>query len=235
VYEPTFPYLDTETFTYAFASVRGYGASREIPGEYTIEEVARDVLALADELGWQRFCVVGHSMGGMMAQKVACLAPERVTAWVGITPVPACGYPFDEATEQFFRGAKDQLTIRQQLLDNTTGNRLTQQFSKTLAQRSFEVTTPEVFDAYLTAWSQTDFTAEITGLETQAQVLVGQYDPAITEALITQTLMEWLPNIQLSVIENAGHYPTLEAPVATVTAMEAFLKAHALQPAEALA
>nr|WP_255347257.1 alpha/beta fold hydrolase [Serratia sp. FS14] len=58
------PYLDVASFTYVFADFRGYGASRELTGAYTTDEMVGDVVALADALGWRRFDVVGHSMGG---------------------------------------------------------------------------------------------------------------------------------------------------------------------------
>jgi len=40
-------YLDTDAFTYAFADLRGYGRSREIPGKYTVDEVGADTIDLA--------------------------------------------------------------------------------------------------------------------------------------------------------------------------------------------
>ncbi|MDP3085608.1 MAG: alpha/beta fold hydrolase, partial [Rubrivivax sp.] len=67
VWAPTFALLDGERFEYVFMDYRGYGASRTVPGAYTMDEIAADALALADQLGWQRFSVVGHSMGGMAA------------------------------------------------------------------------------------------------------------------------------------------------------------------------
>src|SRR5690606_29151668 len=39
---------------------------------------AQDLLALADQLGWARFSLVGHSMGGMIAQEMALRAPDRI-------------------------------------------------------------------------------------------------------------------------------------------------------------
>lgn len=54
-FQPLFHCLDVETFTYAFIDYRGYGKSRAIAGEYTIQEIAADALALADHLGWERF------------------------------------------------------------------------------------------------------------------------------------------------------------------------------------
>lgn len=57
---------------------RGSGFSDHPPGPYTIDRMARDVLVVADAAGWDTFGVCGHSMGGMIAQHVALLAPQRV-------------------------------------------------------------------------------------------------------------------------------------------------------------
>jgi 3-oxoadipate enol-lactonase/4-carboxymuconolactone decarboxylase len=51
---------------------RGHGASDVPPGDYTLDRLGRDVLALAD----------GLSLGGMTAQWLGANAPERVTALV---------------------------------------------------------------------------------------------------------------------------------------------------------
>src|SRR5664279_5173362 len=93
VYMPLFDALDPERYTYAFFDIRGYGKSRDISGDYTIAEVAADTIALTDKLGWKEFHVIGHSMGGKAAQKVAMDAPGRVKSVIGITPVPAIALP----------------------------------------------------------------------------------------------------------------------------------------------
>src|SRR5205807_9866641 len=67
VFTPIFDCLDTNSCTYAFIDIRGYGNSRHLSGSYTIGEVAADAIALADQLGWREFHVVGHSMGGKAA------------------------------------------------------------------------------------------------------------------------------------------------------------------------
>src|SRR5207237_464893 len=78
VFAPMLDALDAVSHTYAFLDIRGYGNSRQIAGEFTIGEVAADAIALADQLGWHEFHVVGHSMGGKAAQKVAMDAGARV-------------------------------------------------------------------------------------------------------------------------------------------------------------
>ena len=63
---------------------RGHGDSDDPAGEdaYTIEILAADALVLADELGWDRFVLLGHSMGGMVAQVIALDAPDRLEGLV---------------------------------------------------------------------------------------------------------------------------------------------------------
>ncbi|HUI57222.1 MAG TPA: 3-oxoadipate enol-lactonase [Bryobacteraceae bacterium] len=58
---------------------RGHGASDATRGDYTIELLARDALAIADGLGIERFAFCGLSLGGMIAQWLAAFAPDRLT------------------------------------------------------------------------------------------------------------------------------------------------------------
>ncbi|ANZ14283.1 Alpha/beta hydrolase family [Streptomyces noursei ATCC 11455] len=61
---PIVPDLDRDAFQYALVDLRGYGAAKGRPGVYATAEGAVDVLAPADRLGWDRFSVISHSMGG---------------------------------------------------------------------------------------------------------------------------------------------------------------------------
>jgi 3-oxoadipate enol-lactonase len=64
------------------ADTRGHGATDKPDGPYDMEMFARDYAALADALGLKRVCVIGLSQGGMVAQKLALLRPELVSALV---------------------------------------------------------------------------------------------------------------------------------------------------------
>ena len=61
---------------------RGHGASEVTSGEYRIDQLAGDALALADSLGIERFAFCGLSLGGMIGQWLAANAPDRLTAVV---------------------------------------------------------------------------------------------------------------------------------------------------------
>lgn len=61
---------------------RGHGASAAPAGEYTLDDLGGDVLALADALGIERFAFCGLSLGGMVGQWLALHAPDRLTRLV---------------------------------------------------------------------------------------------------------------------------------------------------------
>jgi pimeloyl-ACP methyl ester carboxylesterase len=57
---------------------RGIGKSASCRGPITLEAMADDTRALMDAVGWKSAHVIGHSMGGVIAQQLALDAPERV-------------------------------------------------------------------------------------------------------------------------------------------------------------
>lgn len=61
---------------------RGHGASDAPAGEYSVEMLGRDALALADSLGISKFAWCGLSMGGAIGQWIAVNAPDRLTKLV---------------------------------------------------------------------------------------------------------------------------------------------------------
>lgn len=58
----------------------GHGVSAHLPpsAEYTLVTAARAAFAVADALGWERFALLGHSMGGATASLMAAAAPQRI-------------------------------------------------------------------------------------------------------------------------------------------------------------
>lgn len=221
---PLTPALDPERFTYVFFDYRGYGRSIERDGEFTFAEAARDVIALADHLGWHRFSLVGHSMGGMAMQRVLLAAPQRIERMAGISAVPACGSRMDEARLGGFRAAIDDVSKRAGLIAFSTGNRLSSSWSTHLANESARVSRRDAFAGYLPQWAAHDFSAEVAGHTVPVKLFVGEHDPTLTADLMTRTWLTWYPNAMFDMLRNAGHYAMHETPVALATALEDWLK-----------
>jgi pimeloyl-ACP methyl ester carboxylesterase len=61
----------------------GHGGSGPLPAETRdLRDLARHHLAVMDQLGIERFSIVGLSVGGMWGAELAIMAPERVAALV---------------------------------------------------------------------------------------------------------------------------------------------------------
>ena len=72
---------------------RGHGASDGPTGEYSVEQLGRDALALIDTLGVDKFAWCGLSMGGAVGQWIALNSPERITHLVLANTSPRFGDP----------------------------------------------------------------------------------------------------------------------------------------------
>ncbi|GHF21309.1 esterase [Amycolatopsis deserti] len=220
------PHLDTERFSYLFPDYRGYGTRKDEAGAHTIAEAAGDVLLLADELGVDRFSLVGHSMGGSVMQYVLAEAPGRVRSLFGISPVPASGVPMDEDTWGLFSSAADDPASRRAIIDFTTGGRHPDSWLDGMVMHSLENSDKTAFAEYLEAWAKTDFSERIAGNEVPIKVVVGEHDPALSEDVMLGTFGQWYPKLELEVLPDAGHYAADEVPVTVANMIEVFLDEH---------
>lgn len=69
----------------------GHGASAHLPpaADYTMVAFARAAFAAADALGWERFALLAHSLGGAVASVMAAACPQRVERLVTIESLGA--------------------------------------------------------------------------------------------------------------------------------------------------
>jgi pimeloyl-ACP methyl ester carboxylesterase len=232
-YEPLFPYFDPSTYTYAFADVRGYGKSRHLDGAFSAAEVAADGFHLADKLGWRRFHVIGHSMTGLVVQRMALddssSGANRLKSVVAITPVSADGYPADEATRQFLWSLIGQRDLSEKGFSMLTGQRLSPAWERYKTNRHLQTSTAEALKGYSRMWLDTDFSAEVrkAALGTPFLVIGGRQDlPGFQEEHLRKTFGAWFANVEFTFITDAGHYPMQETPVYLATLIERFLDAH---------
>lgn len=91
----------------------GHGHSDHRPpgGSYAIWDYAHDVLQVAEQLGWQRFSLLGHSMGAIVSVLLAGAMPERIERLAlidGLTPYT--GEP-DTAPQKLGEALKAQLAL----------------------------------------------------------------------------------------------------------------------------
>jgi len=232
-YDPLIPYLNPDRYTYVFADVRGYGTSQHLSGAYSVDEVAADAFRLAESLGWTEFHVIGHSMSGMVMQRMIVddwiCGGKRIKSAVGITPVSADGYPGDEGTRKFLWDLIHDRARSEQGLSMLTGQRLTPVWARERATRHLRTSTKEAVQGYYRMWLDTDFSEEVCKAKVGIPLLVigGRQDlPGFQEAHLKKTVGVWFPNVEFTFITDAGHFPMEETPVYLASLIERFLDAH---------
>lgn len=206
-------HLDPARITCALLDCRGYGTRRNAAPPFTIRTIADDVLAMAEHLGWDRFHAMGHSMGGMAAQRLMVDAPDRVRSAILIAPVPACGARVDAARRERLLRAITNAESRRELIRANTGGARSEEWVEALLQLSLDSTSADALEPYITAWSDTDFAAELAGSKVPVLAICGALDPAVPADLVRRTLQVWCASTSVVELEGAGHYLMMEAPI----------------------
>ncbi len=213
---------------------RGHGAS-DAPAEldaYSFERLRADTLAVADAAGLDRFRLLGHSMGGMLARGIAIGAPDRVSALVMMdtSPGPIPGFDpelIELAVTVAVDEGKDALKA---LLDLTTPLD-TPAYKRVLDQRPGyqEFCDRKWNDLSHIMWAalargiarQPDELDAMRSLTMPVLVIVGDQDEAFLPP--SHAMVGAIAGAQLALIPDAGHSPQFENPDAWFAALDGFL------------
>jgi pimeloyl-ACP methyl ester carboxylesterase len=215
-------YADGETYQYAVMDYRGYGKSKNIPGLYTLREIVTDAVKLIDYLKWKEITLVGHSFGALVAQMLALDIPSRLGGLISLAGMTAKGGSRDPARLQMLRDAAHDAVKREALVSAGTSNQYTPRFASAVVQATWHEISAPAFANYGLDASRTDFSQAVQGSQTPMLAIVGDRDPANTAEIAVATTLQWYAKGSLEVIPGIGHYPMLEAPARTLTAIERF-------------
>lgn len=206
------------------ADLRGHGSSSKPGAEsaYTFELMAGDMLGLADAHGWDRFVLLGHSMGGMVAQFMACEAPSRLD---GLILMDTSHRALDNLDPGLVDAAasivrSDGMAALAAILAEQQGPLDTPANQRLLAQdpgyaefcdRKFLATAPAMYaamaPAFVAAADRLDALAELPS-DLPVLVIVGEQDEPFRGP---STLMAaCVGDASLAVISDAGHCPQFE-------------------------
>jgi 3-oxoadipate enol-lactonase len=159
---------------------RGHGASDVTPGPYTIERLARDVLALLDATGIERASFCGLSMGGATGLWLAAHAPARFDRFVICDTAPWLGPP----ETMLARAASVRRDGLGGLVDATMERWFTATFRSAAAdtvsatRKAFIATPTEGYAACCEALAAYDERAHFTTITRPVLVIAGLHDPA---------------------------------------------------------
>jgi len=222
IFSQIFNEMDSHRFTYAAFDIRGYGKSRNVPGMRSVEEIAADAIDVANDLGWEDFHVLGHSMGGKAAQKLAMGSVGRVRSIAAVTPVPASALPFDQVVRALFDKACDEDASAAAIIGRSVSHRISSRWIGELVRNTRETASPEAFRSYMRSFIDDDFSDEAKKLTARMLILAGEHDAGLPEDMLRVVYGKLYPHASIETIRNAGHYPMLEAPLYFASRIEQF-------------
>ena len=206
------PYFRKRYRTIAFDN-RGAGRSSMPQGPYQMKQFAEDARCLLDHLGVERTLVLGLSMGGMIAQELALLAPHRIPAlFLGCTHGggPSQIAPAPSIIEILLNNAGlDQQEIIEKNLPIFLSEACRREKPEVVAAYcAAQLAAPEqpeyAFHAQLAAISTFDASERLRKIKIPAMIVAGSEDVLIPPEN-AHVLAKRLPHAEVVVIPGAGH------------------------------
>jgi 3-oxoadipate enol-lactonase/4-carboxymuconolactone decarboxylase len=201
--------------------LRGHGLTSSTPGPYSIPAMARDAIGVLDALGVAQAHVAGLSIGGLIAQAIAQIAPERVASLV-LCDTAISIPPAHLWTERAALVRKSGMAA---VVDAVMARWMTPPNAGTPEAYGLRAmllaTAPEGYAASaeaIAAWPGA------SGLTAPTLVIVGSDDLA-TPPAAAAALAASIPGARLTEIAAAAHIAPMETPDAVTAAMAGFLLA----------
>jgi pimeloyl-ACP methyl ester carboxylesterase len=214
--------------------LRGHGRSPR-GGTWSFAELADDVLALADGLGFDRFSVVGHELGGVVAQELALRARDRIDGVV-LQAASAGPFPLDrnlaEGGIELVRGAgMEALARTYRILEaGPMESHAARRLRLREPERAERVESwllacdPAAYASLLTEMLDgADRSLLLAELDLPVLVLVGEEDDALLDE--ARRMASLIPGAVFAALPMAGHCPHAEAPEEWTIFVNGFLGA----------
>ncbi len=159
---------------------RGHGASDAFHNQYTLAELGRDVLAIADVLALGKFAFCGLSMGGLTGQWLGVNAPERITG-LALANTSAYFPPAEMWQERIDKVSSEGMASLSGLtLERFFTKRFHQAQPATIAQfrHVFEHMEPAGYIGCCAALRDADMRGELKRISAPTLVISGEHDPS---------------------------------------------------------
>lgn len=214
-----------ERFRVVRYDTRGHGQSPVPDGPYSIDDLADDVIALLDALDVERAHVVGLSLGGMTAMRLAARNPERVDRLALL----CTGAQLPPASAWTDRAATVRADGTKAVAEAVVARWFTPQF---LAERpdlkaeheAMVAATPaEGYAGCCEAIAALDLRADLPNITAPTLAIAGTDDPATPPAKLAE-IADTVRNGRLVEVAHAAHLANAEQPGIITPALIDFLE-----------
>ena len=198
----------SEQYRLIIVDLRGHGKSTNPDKTFTHRQAARDVFALLDSLGIDRFAAMGVSSGGMTLLHMATSQPGRVDSMILISATSQ----FPEQARSILREASpDNMPPEVQEMYRQCATRGDQQVRELVTQ----------FNGFHKSYDDMNFTAnDLSKISARTLIVHGDRDPFFPVE-IPVAMYRSIPNASLWIIPGGDHVPIYNPAVPfTATALQ---------------
>jgi len=222
-YDLLIPQLPASWHIYAI-DLRGHGGSSRPDTGYTQGDFAGDVVAFLDAMKETKVNVIGHSMGALVAHKVAIEHPERVDNLVLLGGAPTlAGKPGPVEAAGMFATFKDPVD------PNFVNEFVRSSFVKTPSEDFMKLAVAEAAKIPAKVWSQViaegikeDHVKALSQVKAHTLLIWGDKDP-VFDRNDQKVLDEGIPDSTLIIYPGVGHGVPSEEPAKTAHDIVEFL------------
>jgi pimeloyl-ACP methyl ester carboxylesterase len=191
---------------------RGWGESDRPGNGYDIATMADDVEAAVAALELKRYVLVGHSMGGKVAQLLASRRPAGLAGLVLVAPSPAQGKTLAAPEREGMKGAYASPGSVAWTIDNVLSERPLREAARAQIIAGSLAGDLAAKESWPVAAISEDVSGDLARIEVPVLVIGGEKDKVDSVDMLRTVVVPSLPGATLNVVSGAGHLLPLEAP-----------------------
>ncbi len=211
----------SSTFQCISYDQRGWGESDAPADGYGLAEMAADAEALIHSFDLESFVLVGHSMGGKVAQLLASRRPAGLQGLVLVAPASPAPQHISELARQAQLHAYDNRETVLQAMAFLTHQTLNETLQEQVIEDSLRGSARAKM-AWPTTAAYEDICDKVGTIAVPTLILAGDHDRQDPLEQQRREVLARIPGSTLRVVENSGHLSPLEQPGQLAEAITVF-------------
>lgn len=202
---------------------RGWGQSDAPPSGYTLDELAADAEGVIEALGLTRYVLVGHSMGGKVAQLIASRRPPGLAGLVLVAPSPPDATVLPAEVQQMMTAAYDSAEAVGQTIDHVLAGKALRPDDRAQVIEDSLLGSPQAKFAWPRDIMREDISDKVAAIDVPVLVIAGELDQVDSVEALTSRLLPYVPQADMRVLRGTGHLSPLESPREMAALIDGFV------------
>jgi pimeloyl-ACP methyl ester carboxylesterase len=204
---------------------RGWGQSDAPEQGYSIRDLALDAKHIVEALQVRRYVLVGHSMGGKVAQFLASEPPPGLVGLVLVAPAPPTPQNIPEPAKQAQLHAYDNRENALQALAFRTAYPPSDTMREQILEDNFAACSPQAKLAWPTSSAYEDISGVVGKIAVPTLIVAGDQDRQDPLEQHRREVLPRIPGANIEVIRDSGHLMPIDQPHRLAEAIRTFVLA----------